>query len=746
MPVDPACRALQDRIADLANQVHNLELLEQDSGLTQSERNDIGKHTHDLQLQISALRAQLAECLSELAIHGVEFTQGIQYFDISGQGSGAGADNGIPLIAERALVLRVYPDARFGTPDPVALPLPVRVGGYVRVDRALDDGGFQPIKMITPMNGTIAARPLQAIDRGNPNHSLNFRLDAVDCEGTVRFTVAIFPAGPLVPGAPAGTATGIFSSVEAFAQFQPAPVFRARFVPVHFTGNGMDIPPPSALAAVSCLQYMLSTFPIGRLELGDCTPIDFGGNLDAPAAVGCSSGWDDLLMVLDSMQAATSDPAIFIATIAPQVPTGEVAGCGRHGVAAAVVDPLDYGTAINMAQEVGHAFDRKHSPFGGIQPIDLNFPHYGGYPWGSIGEFGFDTRTAQVYSPIDVIDFMGHCSSFFDCGRWVSPYTYLGIRGAMVCRFGLPAADRLGPATGELGGETLFLGFRLYRDNTAEVRPSFHLRGARQLTNRVDNSEVSVELHDTDGAVLVARRCHPLSPHQQQADEYVEFFEPLPWWPQAAAIVVLRGAEPVASIAIEATAPEVVIDPVPSELGKDATATMTWTTRHPERPVICLLRYSNDAGRTWRALAANLTETRYRLDASVLPGGSQCLIEVVASAGVRTTVARTPSFSVPVKPRRAHIVSPASEAKLSAGQPLVLQGSGYSPDFGLGAPEDARWTSSIDGPLGRGLEVLARGLSVGTHQVRLEVPDGLGGTSQALMTVSVTKPTSSPEP
>jgi hypothetical protein len=95
----------------------------------------------------------------------------------------------------------------------------------------------------------------------------------------------------------------------------------------------------------------------------------------------------------------------------------------------------------------------------------------------------------------------------------------------------------------------------------------------------------------------------------RSAVEYVAA-EPVPWWPQAAVIVILRDAKSVASVAIEPSAPEVFIDSAPAEFETDATALITWTTRRSERPVTCLLRYSNDAGRTSRAIAADLKETR----------------------------------------------------------------------------------------------------------------------------------------
>lgn len=85
---------------------------------------------------------------------------------------------------------------------------------------------------------------------------------------------------------------------------------------------------------------------------------------------------------------------------------------------------------------------------------------------------------------------------------------------------------------------------------------------------------------------------------------------------------------------------------------------------------------------------------------------------------------------------RTHPV-PSPRPAVQTGSAVLLRGGGYSPDFGLGAPNDVRWSSGIDGPLGRGFEALARVLSAGTHEIRLEVPDGLGGTSTAVTSVSV---------
>ena len=52
-----------------------------------------------------------------------------------------------------------------------------------------------------------------------------------------------------------------------------------------------------------------------------------------------------------------------------------------------------------LAQEIGHVLARIHAPCGGAVNVDPSYPTYASYPAGSIGEFGFDTLTNQVFRP-----------------------------------------------------------------------------------------------------------------------------------------------------------------------------------------------------------------------------------------------------------------------------------------------------------------------------------------------------------
>ena len=69
------------------------------------------------------------------------------------------------------------------------------------------------------------------------------------------------------------------------------------------------------------------------------------------------------------------------------------------------------------AHELGHTWERLHSPCGGPTQLDPQFP----YPSGNIGRFGFDVRERILQQP-ETPDIMGYCGD-----PWISDYTYRGV-------------------------------------------------------------------------------------------------------------------------------------------------------------------------------------------------------------------------------------------------------------------------------------------------------------------------------
>jgi hypothetical protein len=112
------------------------------------------------------------------------------------------------------------------------------------------------------------------------------------------------------------------------------------------------------------------------------------------------------------------------------------------------------------------------------------------------------------------------------------------------------------------------------------------------------------------------------------------------------------------------------------------------------------------------------------------------MIQVLASAGFRTGVATSESFIVPRKPRKPSIISPSHGETFSQGDSVHLFGFAHSPE-GLAEAEDLIWSSSTNGFLGSGPEVIVHMLSIGRHRITLRTVDGYGSEASAEVTVTV---------
>jgi hypothetical protein len=645
--------------------------------------------------------------IPRLTIVGIERTQSIQFFMFNGQGSGAGTDNSVPLIAQKSTVLRVYID---GTTPTGASPASA-VSGVLTLD---------PGPTIPPANGPIAPTPSTGINRGLANATLNFLLPASLCTGTRTCTVSVFD--PQLPGPRL-----VESELTISLAFQSVPRLRVHGVLVHVTGPGPNLPAPTDVALGNTLGTLLRIGPLSGIDYSGYTTIDFNGDLTSlpTSAGGCGMGWEQLLGQLRALRAGSGTADVYVGILDFGVPVG-VLGCGGSGVAAA-----RDGDPFTMAHEVGHALGRSHAPCPmGIGSVDPSYPTFDMFPSGSIGEFGVNLSNWLIPAPQTTFDFMSACGP-----RWISPYTYAAIRSAIVTS---PASGMgsMGAEMRDVPGEYLYLNFRLYRDGQLELLPSFHLYGPAPAPETGAPSLVECELISADEQIIASRRCR-LEWNQSPADPYVEYHTAIPWDPAVETIAFRRDGKIIQTHRVEAAAPRVSIEAPESLEGEPGPIRVYWTVEDAQPEMRYMVRYSHDDGASWRAVAAQLAEPHYALDLGLLPGGERCRIQVVASAGIRTAVEQTPPFAVPVKPARARIFSPAETASIEQGQPLALMGIGFSPDFGTSDFEDTEWTSDRDGPLAVGYDAIVTGLSAGRHHVRLTVPDGLGGESVATTVVEV---------
>ena len=736
---DDTCRLIRQRIAALGAELKRLvDALRNETFADQRAR--LQEQIDSVSEQIDHQRALLDEFGCNITLPppppppppppdpglnvvGIEATQAIQFFNFNSQGSGTGPDNSVSLVAQKATLLRFYIDT-YAT-------------GVNVVSGEMSYHGFS--SHLYPINrepgqtiGRITAQAASSINRGNLDHTLNFLIPAEHCVGDVRFEYEIYL------GFHAGTPE-FYRKGSYFATFVNMNKPQIHGVLVRYTGNDAmgnptDIAAPSQSDFINTLDsWVRYVFPISSFNYTGFEVITDSGDFTNQTGSGCGTGWDDLLTRLRNMRTLSNSNSIYVAMLPSGVPMG-FTGCGGSGLVAAG----GVGDGSTLAQEISHAYGRQHAPSSvcGQNPANVD-PSYPNYALdASIGEFGLDrsSNPPRVHNPGFTWDYMSYCSPV-----WVSPYTYQGLMNSIGIVPPTPGASRQGVR--DEYREFLFLNFRLHRDGHVELQPSFHLPALSSDVATYGGerrSSVTLELLDERDQVIYFHRCYSFDPHAGDEDApYLDLHEAIPWDARVKSIRFLRNGNICHTLVLPEQPPEVRIRQLATDEWEKNQMKIEWTAEDHELPLTYTLRYSHDGGQTWRAVAANLTESHYVVNLDLLPGGEQCKFQAVTSAGVHTAVAETESFTVAPKPMKAHILSPQSGATFTQGELVTLRGTGVSPNFGTADFQDLVWTSNRDGFIGTGYEVTTQDLSIGRHKLTINFPDRLEGETSASVFIAI---------
>lgn len=152
--------------------------------------------------------------------------------------------------------------------------------------------------------------------------------------------------------------------------------------------------------------------------------------------------------------------------------------------------------------------------------------------------------------------------------------------------------------------------------------------------------------------------------------------------------------------------------------------------------LVYAVRYSAD-GFLWQTLLADTHTNCYQVNTNQLPGGSACRVQVIASAGLRTSVAESYHFTLPVKPRILCWMYPAPQSAYAAGSPVYLAATAYSSNFNNALPGEITWTSLKHGYLGTGQQLTVTHLSRGKDWIQVHIPDGLGNLLTKQVEISI---------
>jgi hypothetical protein len=555
---------------------------------------------------------------------------------------------------------------------------------------------------------------LGGIQRSSPTDTLNFTIPNVISQGSIRCDVKVFD--------PANSASSVSTTVNL--SFTPVPRLGVHGVLVHYTGVDFFDKPvdaqPTSLDFYATLDFVFRTYPIPG--------IDFNGFEVLPwsAKLAVTQNFNDLFGAVKNLRAMSGSSHVYVGLIPPAAGCGGTCGLGGGGSALTFA-----GAGSGAAHEMGHALGRQHTQCATTAPgSDPNYPTYDGFPQGSIGEVGFDSYgpgVPKTFDPRSTFDFMSYCNPV-----WVSPYTYLGLLNAIQATSTARQASAVDQAASiwvHPSAEFLYLHLRVHRDAApapVEVRSAFSVPGAPPQPRWALPTSVNVELVDADGRPVGRGACEPFDPDHDENDPFEDLFVTVPMFSEVRGIRVLRRSHVLDTLELAPEAPAVVItEMIPAV--RPGFVRLGWRAEVAPEVVPLVryeLRYSHDAGKTWKGIATGLTGNHHEVNLELLPGGTACQLQVIASAGLRSSAAETDYFEVARKPRKAYIVAPEEGAQFEYGQVVVLAGGGFSPDHGAAPVEHTLWTTHSVGKLGLGHQVAVHGLPAGRHILTVHVPDG----------------------
>lgn len=178
---------------------------------------------------------------------------------------------------------------------------------------------------------------------------------------------------------------------------------------------------------------------------------------------------------------------------------------------------------------------------------------------------------------------------------------------------------------------------------------------------------------------------------------------------------------------------DVTVSKVPMRAGEDLQE-VTWQANDPDNDTLTYrVLYSKDNKQTWKLIAANLQDRRFRIPTAHLGqtiDGQESYFRIVANDGVLEASGESTGFQVGNSPPAAVILSPLHGATYQPGQMVTLHGLGQDIEDGTISDEGLQWSSNRDGIIGRGRMVQVQTLTQGKHILTLRVVDSSGRVNE----------------
>ncbi len=670
----------------------------------------------------------------KLHVQGLELTQSIQYY-----GTGYGAENSVPIVALKPLVVRAYPYVTAGVLQGDALS-----GKTVTGELVLFRGNKEVYRTSPTRVAGARVGPESRLDRDLWDQEttlyvnsgkLGIQLTTVEWNPTLNFVVPAYyvRAGHTTAFVRLWLTSGEGGVARVSEHFHVISVNAPKIALVRVNWknsatNTVTSPTNAELLGLSALATRMLPFPYFAttiLGVEQTKSEDFSA---VPAMKGgCNTAWTNLLTDLKVTRIFTVlfKLADIVYGVVPQV--GAVTkskdsntGCGweKDGVGGCLV-----GDEVAFAHEIGHLYGCGHIGDPTLVAYDANYPNYGGSKV-SIGEVGIDTAlgTAPLSDPRLVRDLMSYKRP-----RWVSPYTYQMILDNRENHMSATAdPNRVRPL--------LIAAFKARRVVEGAMKIDkvkahvVHAPGSVPASTDAARSIWALELVDRRGTVLASHACRASAAlgggcgcsggtsDVERAPE-LDFVEAVEWSEETARVQIRRGDAVIATFDV-GEAPSVQIEGPENREGK---LKLHVRAQHPRGTTSLVVLFTGDDGETWSPVAIDPPQdSPLTIDASSLPGGESCRFRAVATAELRAASADSRTFSLPRADRRLLIElkqDGCKQGRVDLTAMIDLRGH-----EGL-EPHEIVWHSDLTGELGRGYS-LSVDLEEGRHRITATIPGG----------------------
>jgi MYXO-CTERM domain-containing protein len=211
---------------------------------------------------------------------------------------------------------------------------------------------------------------------------------------------------------------------------------------------------------------------------------------------------------------------------------------------------------------------------------------------------------------------------------------------------------------------------------------------------------------------------------------------------------VMKGTQVLASVPVSANDPVVTVT-APTGGTVTGTQTITWTgsDADPGTTLTYSVEYCESSAAPCDVIASDLTATQLSADFDQLPGSAAGFVRVIATDGLRTTSAESPTFEVPFKAPEVEVFEPDEGEEFQAGEDITFDAMIFDEqDTTITAKSQLRWSSSVDGDIGTGARIYSSKLTAGSHVVTLTATNSKGQSATASVNVTVTPGTGSQPP